>query len=52
MATRNWLQMDPAASKRSRIETRPDVERASILVWIKHMESKGEKLNGLMLRAK
>ncbi|KAG2088146.1 uncharacterized protein F5147DRAFT_587762, partial [Suillus discolor] len=40
-------------SKRPRIVTKPaDVERASIFVWIKHMESKWETVNGPMLRAK
>jgi hypothetical protein len=37
--------------KRPRIVTRPDVERALIL-WVRHMEEKGETVNGPMLKAK
>lgn len=39
------------SSKRARIVTRPDVERALIL-WVKHMEEKGETVNGPMLKEK
>lgn len=39
------------SSKHARIVTRPDVERALIL-WVKHMEEKGETVNGPMLKAK
>jgi len=39
------------SSKCARIVTRPDVERALVL-WVKHMEEKGETVNGPMLKAK
>jgi hypothetical protein len=39
------------SSKRPRIVTRPDVEQA-LFKWVKHMEVKGETVNGPMLRAK
>ena len=39
------------SSKRVRVVTRPDVERALIL-WVHHMESKGETVTGPMLREK
>ncbi|KAF8228277.1 hypothetical protein L208DRAFT_1404088 [Tricholoma matsutake] len=39
------------SSKHARIVTRPDVERALIL-WLKHMEEKGETVNSPMLKAK
>jgi len=37
--------------KRPHVITRPDVERALIL-WVRHMEEKGEMVNGPMLKAK
>lgn len=39
------------SSKRPRVVTRPDVERALIL-WIRHMENKHETVTGPMLREK
>jgi hypothetical protein len=39
------------SSKCPRVVTRPDVERALIL-WVRHMEEKGETVNGPMLKAK
>ncbi|KAL0571808.1 hypothetical protein V5O48_010155 [Marasmius crinis-equi] len=39
------------SSKRPRVVTRPDVERALVL-WCRHMENKGEQVNGPMLKAK
>jgi Tc5 transposase DNA-binding domain len=39
------------SSKRLRVVTRPDVERALVL-WVRHMEEKGETVNGPMLKAK
>ena len=39
------------SSKRPHIVTRPDVERA-LYLWVKHMEEKGETVNGPMLVAK
>jgi hypothetical protein len=39
------------SAKRPRVVTRPDVERALVL-WIRHMEEKGETVNGPMLIAK
>ena len=39
------------SSKRPRVVTRPDVERALVL-WVKHMEEKGETVNGPMLQVK
>ncbi|KAF8344809.1 hypothetical protein F5887DRAFT_836221, partial [Amanita rubescens] len=39
------------SSKRPRVVTRPDVERA-LLVWQHHMEGKGETVTGPMLIAK
>lgn len=39
------------SSKRVRVVTRPDVERA-LFLWVKHMEEKGETVNGPMLVAK
>jgi hypothetical protein len=38
-------------SKRARIVTRPDVERA-LVIWINQMEDKGEAVSGPMLREK
>ena len=37
--------------KHPRVVTRPDVERALVL-WVRHMEEKGETVNGPMLKAK
>jgi len=44
---------NPAAlsSKRPRIVTRPDVERALVL-WVQHMEGEGQTVSGPMLREK
>ncbi|THH15958.1 hypothetical protein EUX98_g9379 [Antrodiella citrinella] len=39
------------SSKHVRVVTRPDVDRALIL-WVRHMEGKGEVVNGPMLSAK
>jgi hypothetical protein len=39
------------STKRARIVTRPDVEKALVL-WVKHMEEKGETVSGPMLVAK
>jgi len=39
------------SSKRPRIVTRPDVERA-LALWVRHMEAKRETVNGPMLREK
>lgn len=39
------------SGKRSRVVTRPDVERA-LFLWVKHMEEIGESVNGAMLVAK
>ena len=39
------------SSKRPRIVTRPDVDRA-LFLWVKHMEEKRETVNGPMLVAK
>jgi hypothetical protein len=39
------------SSKRPRVVTRPDVERALVL-WVKHMEEKNEGVSGAMLVAK
>jgi len=39
------------SSKRPRIVTRPDVDRA-LFLWIKQMEEKGEHVNGPMLKEK
>lgn len=39
------------SSKRLRIVTRPDVEKA-LWLWVKHMESKRETVSGPMLEAK
>jgi hypothetical protein len=39
------------SSKRPHVVTRPDVERA-LFTWVKHMEIKGDTVNGPMLRAK
>ncbi|KAH7929555.1 DDE-domain-containing protein [Leucogyrophana mollusca] len=39
------------SGKRARIVTRPDVEKALVL-WVRHMEEKGETVNGPMLREK
>ncbi|GJE99376.1 DDE-domain-containing protein [Phanerochaete sordida] len=39
------------SSKRARVVTRPNVERALVL-WIKHMEAKNEQVNGHMLSVK
>jgi len=49
----NRASSHPSAlsSKRPRVVTRPDVERALIL-WVHHMESLGETVSGPMLRAK
>jgi len=39
------------SAKRVRIVTRPDVEKA-LVMWVKHMEEKGETMTGPMLVAK
>jgi hypothetical protein len=39
------------SSKRPHVVTRPDVEKA-LFLWVKHMEEKGESVNGPMLVAK
>lgn len=39
------------SSKRARIVTRPDVEKA-LIFWVKHMERKREQVTGPMLAAK
>ena len=39
------------SSKRPHIVTCPDVEKA-LFLWVKHMEEKGESVNGPMLIAK
>ncbi|KAG2077435.1 hypothetical protein BDR04DRAFT_1000592, partial [Suillus decipiens] len=39
------------SSKRPRILTRPDVERA-LFLWVRHMEERGEQVNGPMLKEK
>ena len=39
------------SSKRARVVTRPDVERALIL-WVRHMEEKKETVSGSILREK
>jgi len=39
------------SSKRPHIVTRPDVDRA-LFLWVRHMEEKGEQVNGPMLKAK
>ena len=39
------------SSKRMRVVTRPDVERALIL-WVRHMEEKGEAVTGPMMKEK
>ena len=39
------------SSKRMRVVTRPDVERALIL-WVRHMEERGETVTGPMLKEK
>ena len=39
------------SSKRPHVVTRPDVEKA-LFLWVKHMEEKGESVNGPMLIAK
>lgn len=39
------------SSKRVRVVTRPDVERA-LFLWVRHMEEKGENINGPMLLEK
>ena len=46
-------QLNPTAlsGKRARIVTRPDVEHALVL-WVKHMEEKGEHVTGAMLVTK
>jgi hypothetical protein len=43
--------LNTLSSKRPRVVTRPDVERA-LFTWVKHMEIKGDMVNGPMLRAK
>ncbi|KAF8223097.1 hypothetical protein L208DRAFT_1085398, partial [Tricholoma matsutake] len=40
-----------SSSKHPHVVTRPDVERALIL-WVKHVEEKGETVNGPMLKVK
>ena len=45
------LYLNALSSKRARIVTRPDVERVLVL-WVKHMEEKGETINSPMLKAK
>jgi len=37
--------------KRPRVVTRPDVEKA-LFLWVRHMEEKGENINGAMLAEK
>jgi hypothetical protein len=39
------------SSKQLRIVTRPDVDRA-LFLWVRHMEEKGEHVNGPMLKEK
>jgi len=39
------------SSKRPRTVTRPDVDRA-LFLWVRHMEEKGEHVNGPMLKEK
>ena len=39
------------SSKRERVVTRPDVERA-LYLWVRHMEENGETVNGPMLKEK
>jgi hypothetical protein len=39
------------SSKHPCVVTRPDVERTLIL-WVRHIEEKGETVNGPMLKAK
>ena len=39
------------SSKRPRVVTQPDVDRALVL-WVRHMEGKGETVNGPMLMTK
>jgi hypothetical protein len=39
------------SSKRPRVVTRPDVEKA-LFLWVRHMEQKGEQVNGPMLKEK
>ncbi|KAG6865491.1 hypothetical protein C0995_005985, partial [Termitomyces sp. Mi166 len=39
------------SSKHPHVVTRPNVERA-LFLWVKHMEAKGETVNGLMLKKK
>ena len=51
LETRTEANPSALSSKRARVVTRPDVERALIL-WVKHMEEKGETVNGPMLREK
>ena len=47
------MQSHPNAlsSKRPRVVTRPDVDRA-LWLWVQHMEKKGEAVNSKMLMAK
>ena len=47
---KDHTQSNPNAlsSKRPRVVTRPDVERA-LMLWFRHMEEKGETVNGPML---
>ena len=51
LETRTEANPSALLSKCARVVTRPDVERALIL-WVKHMEEKGETVNGPMLREK
>lgn len=43
--------LNALSSRRARIVTRPDVDRALVL-WYNHMEEKGEFITGYMLEAK
>jgi hypothetical protein len=47
------INNNPSAlsSKRPHTVTRPDVEKA-LYLWVKHMEQKGEQVNGPMLKEK
>ena len=49
----NRVNANPSAlsSKRPRVVTQPDVERA-LFLWVQHMEMKGEQTNGPMLKEK
>jgi Tc5 transposase DNA-binding domain len=43
--------LNALSSKRPCVVTRPDVERALVL-WMRHMEEKGESVTGPMLKVK